>query len=776
MTIPKIVVGDHTITIEHNGEQRTFSLVGSIPDVPADDYFTGGAIKALKDDGELGGYLIVWGSENQRDKQGEFFTPDTELRLDWFKERPILYHHGLDGKLDSWEIGKIKELRKDAIGIYARGQLDINHKDPHMKEAIRGIWGHVKKGALGWSSGSMGHLVEVAKNGQILKWPLVEGSLTPSPAEPHRTKVDAIKLANQQLLDDKTIMPIGETKGDDDSNVTQVVGSRKPKQKTRVKGHYAMLTPEMLEALRQGGFDDKAIIDLQMILANGEEVEAPIEIPIDPIMAEDEDELEEEMKQEEVDEEEDELVNGKTKAKAAQNGNNAVMKELLKMQRQNTKIAKQLLGRKNAPPTESVISGVGRRETQSPLIKRSKWSNLDWRDMLFVKSLLDGASRHQNGQRWLPSDPADFIQELSDKIENEKEYRFSDAAIKSVRAIKGIKADELNYSTQASFGDEFVPDLWRSQLWDTPRLDNPVFRELLTIEMPSDPYNLPIEGGDPTIFAVAETTDENQLNTSDSNAAIPDTKVGTNNTTLASGKLAARIQISAELVEDSIIPVAQHWRFKAVRAMEDARDFVLLSADATTGSSNINNDGSSIGSTNKALYGGGDGILHLPLVGDTTLKVSAGGASPTLANIREARTKLNTEILADFGNLVYFCDPLTSVALASLDEALNFQINGNESSFNTGMVGRLDNIPVFVTSQMSLSIASGVVSATASNNTLGRLLLVHKPSWYVGFRRNVSVNLAFMPEWDAWTLVVSMRMALINRAADVASLLHNIAV
>jgi hypothetical protein len=739
---------------------------------PADDYFTGGAIKALKDDGELGGYLVVWGSENQRDKQGEFFTPDTELRLSWFNERPILYHHGLDGSLDSWEIGTIKELRKDATGIYARGQLNFNHKDPRIRAAIPGIWNDVKLGKLGWSSGSMGHLVEVTKNGQILKWPLVEGSLTPTPAEPHRTKVDAIKLANQQLLDNKTIMPIEETKGDDDGKVTQVVGSRKPKQKTRIKGHYAMLTPEMMEALRQGGFDDTQIVDLQMILDAGRVAEEPIEIPIDPIMAEDEDELEE-MKQED-DEEEEELVNGK--AKVTQNGHNDVMKALLKMQAQNKKLATQLLGRKNAPPTESFPGSSGQRATQSPLIKRSKWSSLDWRDMLFVKSLLDGASRHQNGQRWLPSDPVDFIRELSDKIENEKEYRFSDAAIKSVRAIKGIKADELNYSTQAAFGDEFVPDLWRSQLWDTPRLDNPVFRELLTIEMPSDPYNLPIEGGDPTIFAVAETTDENQLNTSDSNAAIPDTKVGTANTTLASGKLAARIQISAELVEDSIIPVAQHWRFKAVRAMEDARDFVLLTADATTGTSNINNDGASIGATNKALYGGGDGILHLPLVGNTALQVDAGGASPTLAKIREARTKLNTEILADFGNLVYFCDPLTSVALASLDEALNFQINGNESSFNTGMVGRLDNIPVFVSSQLSLATSTGVVSSTAANNTLGRLALVHRPSWYVGFRRNVSVNLAFMPEWDAWTLVVSMRMALINRANDVSSLLFNIAV
>ncbi|MCS7072218.1 MAG: phage major capsid protein, partial [Anaerolinea sp.] len=42
-------------------------------------------------------------------------------------------------------------------------------------------------GKLGWSSGSLPHLVDVRPDGRIDRWIIVEGSLTPTPAEPERT-------------------------------------------------------------------------------------------------------------------------------------------------------------------------------------------------------------------------------------------------------------------------------------------------------------------------------------------------------------------------------------------------------------------------------------------------------------------------------------------------------------------------------------------------------------------------------------------------------------
>jgi hypothetical protein len=53
--------------------------------------------------------------------------------------------------------------------------------------------GTVVNGKLGWSSGSIPHMVDATPDGRILMWPIVEGSLTPTPAEPQRTTVQAIR-------------------------------------------------------------------------------------------------------------------------------------------------------------------------------------------------------------------------------------------------------------------------------------------------------------------------------------------------------------------------------------------------------------------------------------------------------------------------------------------------------------------------------------------------------------------------------------------------------
>lgn len=785
MTTPKIIIGEHTITIERNGMALTpqeYVTQGDehgtpvqtsvtkasdpLPDSPADNYFTGGAIKALKDEGDIGGYLVVWGSPSQRDKQGEYFTPDTEFRLDYYQSRPVLFHHGL-ADADSIKIGEITALREDDKGLYAQAKLFLQDDNPQVRRFAQRAWDEAQNDKMFWSSGSIAHLVEIAPNGQIKKWPLVEGSLTPTPAEPYRTKVDALKSACSALFCTDT--PKEPVAKEDAVDATKPPNSDKQNLKRRYQRKAnAMFDMATVEALREKGFNDTQILDIMGTMHEGESEALPDE---DGMMADDDP----------MDDEEEPFRSAPTNAPA--NGKSAggnhppqtdatVLKAIQQLQTKNKELAAEMQRMKSAPPTESV---PGRKNNQPTPVKAqvaSKWDRLSWQDMLFVKTILDGANRYRGRGDWTPENPEQYVRALATKIEK-SDHTFEPAAIKALRAIKD---DEVNYSTLASYGDEFVPDLWRAVLWDTPRLDNPVFRELMVIEMPSDPYNIPIEGSDPTIYAVSETANETQLGINDSNAAIPDTQVGTSNTTLAAGKLAARINISAELVEDSIIPVAAHWRFKAVRAMEDARDAVLLSGDATTGTSNINNNGGSISATSRFLYGGGDGLLHLPLVTDTTLGVDMTNAKPTLAKVRQARTQLNTAILADFGNLVYFCDPLTSVALASMDEFVDASINGRDSTVNSGYLGMLDNIPIFVTNQMSLATSTGVVSSTAASNTRGRLLLAHVPSWYVGFRRNINANLAFQPEIDAWTLVISMRMALARRAADVSTLLYNIAV
>ena len=86
------------------------------------------AVKALGDTGRIGGYLVVWGDSAHKDLQGEYFTPDTDLGLDWYPERPALYHHGLDSTLGPAMIGQIKSLTPDDVGVWAEAQLDMRDR------------------------------------------------------------------------------------------------------------------------------------------------------------------------------------------------------------------------------------------------------------------------------------------------------------------------------------------------------------------------------------------------------------------------------------------------------------------------------------------------------------------------------------------------------------------------------------------------------------------------------------------------------------------------
>lgn len=188
------------------------------------------AIKFLDpQSGRIGGYLVVWGSPEQVDLQGEYFTPHTDFALDWYEARPVLYHHGLDGEMKAATIGRITSLKADDVGIWAEAQLDMH------KKYVQAVQKLVDKGVLNWSSGSLAHLVEVEEDGEIKKWPLVEGSLTPTPAEPRRTDVSTIKTAYKSLgldtsklrlptgADSKEVANPKESKSSDDKTPTKAL-------------------------------------------------------------------------------------------------------------------------------------------------------------------------------------------------------------------------------------------------------------------------------------------------------------------------------------------------------------------------------------------------------------------------------------------------------------------------------------------------------------------------------------------------------------------------
>lgn len=176
-------------------------------------YF-GGAVKALDDKGRVGGYLVRFSDpdadEVRRDLTGEYFTAKTYLGPADGDGAESIFDHGFPieplagSKVDAATLKAIRELadrtfqplktKRDPVGIWAETVLDI------ADEYEQAIFGLVKKGKLGWSSGAPGHRVKKAEDGQILRWPIGEGSLTPRPAEPLNRVIAAKSLASVKFV------------------------------------------------------------------------------------------------------------------------------------------------------------------------------------------------------------------------------------------------------------------------------------------------------------------------------------------------------------------------------------------------------------------------------------------------------------------------------------------------------------------------------------------------------------------------------------------------
>lgn len=126
-----------------------------------------------------------------KDTDGEYFTENTDLCLDWFPDqRPLLYGHGMDSELGVSVVGRVdaKSAVKEDDGWWVQAQLDASNAYHAQIKKLIG------DGKLYASSGAMPHLVKRAKSGELQRWPWVELSLTPTPANLYAI-VEAVDVA-----------------------------------------------------------------------------------------------------------------------------------------------------------------------------------------------------------------------------------------------------------------------------------------------------------------------------------------------------------------------------------------------------------------------------------------------------------------------------------------------------------------------------------------------------------------------------------------------------
>lgn len=753
-------------------------------------------LKALNNTGRIGGYLVVWGNSQQRDLQGEYFTPEAELGLDWYDKRPVLYHHGLDGTMKAAVIGTIDKLTPDTTGVWAEAQLDMRQK------YVQTVLKLVEKGVLGWSSGSLPHLVET-EAGMIKRWPIVEGSLTPTPAEPRQTGVGTIKSAYAQLgLDTARLLldAVDVTAPDEPGDKPASDGLEGLCAKANITLEVEVdicdedeedeLEPTDLPNQQTDIDEVKSNMDMkQVLLAFAQQLVAAGVTLTDQQIADAVAAVEQAMASDATASEQAPqlLQAGKfvDLGKLVQPFFEKALKPVIEAtQKRNADIAsasKAMAGSFIGAGGQSQVGGFRSEEAPAakfnplPTVSRSKYDNVSPEDMSYLHTILSG---RKEGFR----PDSDFMREIANKsLEQVKknELHFGDGvqgaeratkAIKSMTQMAAIKADEQSYSTQAGFGDEWVPDLWSDQIWLRARLDNVIAPLFRIYEMPSNPFEVPVESSDPTVYFVPETKNETDMTLAASTNPTPDSKIASGKVQLTAQKLSLRVGFSTELVEDSIIPVLSQYRQQAQRAILNSVDYVFLNGDTQAGTTNVNFDGGTPTSTDRYLAFNG---LRQILTANAANAVDMGGVNPTLAQIRVMRFTIDPAKISP-EDIVYITDSGVYAKLLSLAEFITLDKAGPMATNMKGMIGLIDGSPVLRSAELAATATNGKVSSTGGNNVKGSMVAVNKNSYIAGYRRKINVNVEYLPYYDNYQLTANVRVAFARQDTDSAAVLYNI--
>lgn len=126
-----------------------------------------------------------------KDLDGEFFSRNTDIKPDWFDRRPLVWNHNLDTTMKADPvIGVVDDLEEGDDGWWVTAWMDRSHAYFAMIDKLLS-----EKKVFG-SSGTIGHFVRKDhKSGEILQWPFIEETYTPTPANLYSVVV-AAKVAD----------------------------------------------------------------------------------------------------------------------------------------------------------------------------------------------------------------------------------------------------------------------------------------------------------------------------------------------------------------------------------------------------------------------------------------------------------------------------------------------------------------------------------------------------------------------------------------------------
>lgn len=351
----------------------------------------------------------------------------------------------------------------------------------------------------------------------------------------------------------------------------------------------------------------------------------------------------------------------------------------------------------------------------------------------------------------------DMLNDMSEVLKNAGETK----SVEQLLNITGeeflkTNANEVMSTGQVGFGKEFVEELiLATELIDRLRETGSLLSKATIKQMGGKKVDVPVRGAK---IRMVGTTENSALPVG-GGIATETKKAKTASITLEAKTLIITVYYSDELLEDSVISIAEFVMGEITDAYETSIHEIIINGDTTTGTTNININGantSTLADGNKTDFLKFDGGRKLAIANSAT--VGAGG-NLAVANIRSARGLMGVKGLNP-KDLVMIPDTQTYFDLMGLSQVETIEKFGESATIKDGRLVAIDGIEIVNREELLLSGTDGKQDgATPANNVKGSILIIHAPSLVVGIRRGLTTETSRYAEEQETGVTGSARVA-----------------
>lgn len=278
----------------------------------------------------------------------------------------------------------------------------------------------------------------------------------------------------------------------------------------------------------------------------------------------------------------------------------------------------------------------------------------------------------------------------------------------------------------AAGGGDWVPTGFSAQLYEFVRLQTKVAALFPQINMPTNPYVLPIGIGRGKSYKHAEQTADTGQD------VIPklDASVSlTGKTTLTAVGHATMVLISKDTEEDAIVPMLPYLRSEIISTLAEGREDAIVNGD--TAGSHEDTDVSAADDRRKLWLG-----LRAH-ANDQSYKSDLGEF--TLTTIRNGLRGNMGKYGVTPGNLAYITGIKGYLKLLSLTDVTTVDKYGPGATILSGELAKLDGIPVIVSEWVREDLDTTGIYGSGQTKTA--LSLVYRNGFCMGVRREASIQL-----------------------------------